>query len=162
MNRSRILLAALALACGSAFAGTVEVRYIDPDNFSDLATNRWQERDTMEALTRYMQQLGQQLPADQVLRVDVLDVDLAGTWRETPRGRIRVARNRADPPKIHVRWTLEAGGRVLRSGDDRLTDLDYTHHLTTYRSSTPYYHEKRVLNDWFRRNFAPEMQAYVR
>jgi hypothetical protein len=162
MNRSRIFLAALALACGSAFAGTVEVRYIDPDNFSDLATNRWQERDTMEALTRYLQQLGQQLPADQVLRVDVLDVDLAGTWRETPRGRIRVERNRADPPKIHVRWALESGGQVLRSGEDRLTDLDYTHHLATYRSSTPYYYEKLVLHDWFRRNFAPELQAYVR
>jgi hypothetical protein len=162
MNRSRILLAALALACGSAFAGTVEVRYIDPDHFSDLANDRSQERDTMEALTRYMQQLGRQLPADQVLRVDVLDVALAGAWRETPRGRIRVARGRADPPKIHVRWTLESGGRVLRSGEDHLTDLDYTHHLTTYRSSTPFYYEKRVLNDWFRRNFAPEMQAYVR
>jgi hypothetical protein len=115
MNRSRILLAAAALVSSTAFAGTADVKFIDTDNMTDLATNRFEEADTMRVVTNHIQRLAQQLPADQVLHVDVLDVDLAGTWKETRRGRIRTVTNRADPPKFHLRYTLESHGNVLRS-----------------------------------------------
>lgn len=161
MNPSRILLAAAALVSSAAFAGTVDVKFIDPDNMTDLATNRYEEGDTMRALTNHFQELARNLPADQVLHVDVLDVDLAGTWHETRRGRIRTVTNRADPPKFHLRYTLESHGQVLRSGEDRITDVDYTNHLFLGRTSTPLYYEKRVLDEWFARNFAPRM-AYAR
>ena len=157
MTLSRILFAAAALVSSAAFAGTADVKFIDPANMSDLATNRWEEADTMRTLTNYMQQLARKLPADQVLHVDFLDVDLAGTWRDTPRGRVRTVRNRADPPKFHVRYTLESHGQVIRSGDDRLTDLDYTNHVFLNNASTPLYYEKRVLDEWFTHTFVPRV-----
>ena len=165
MKASRILLAALALAGSSAFAGTAEVRYIDPDRFSDLAANKWEEQDNLQALTRHLQHLAQRLPADQVLRVDVLDVDLAGTpvFSSRKGQNLRIMRNAADSPKIHLRWTLETRGQVVRTGEARLTDLDYaSHYLPTRRSSTPLYYEKRLLDEWFGREFMPQQQAYAR
>lgn len=154
MNRSRILcVAAAALSCAAAFAGTADVKFVDPDGMSDLATNRSEQPDTIKALTRHVELLAARLPADQVLHVEFLDVDLAGSWHETPRGRVRTMRNRADPPKFHLRYTLESNGQVLRSGEERLTDLDYTNHLFPQRTSTPLYYEKRVLDDWFAREF---------
>jgi hypothetical protein len=161
MNRSRVLLAAAALVSSAAFAGTADVKFIDPDNMSDLATNKWEEATNMRSIANYVQQLAQKLPADQVLHVDVLDVDLAGNWRETRRGRIRTVTNRGDPPKFHLHYTLESRGQVLRQGDDRVTDLDYTNHVFLGRTSTPFYYEKRVLDEWFARNFAPQV-AYAR
>lgn len=159
MNLSRILFAAAALVSSAAFAGSVDVKFIDPDNMTDLATNKYEEADTMKALTNYLQHLAARLPADQVLHVDFLDVDLAGTWRETRRGRIRTVANRADPPKFHVRYTLESQGKVLGSGDEHITDLDFTNHVFLNRTSTPLYYEKRLLDDWFARNFAPQVAS---
>jgi hypothetical protein len=92
----------------------------------------------------------------------VLDVDLAGEVRLTRNGAIRVARDVAFPA-MHVKWSLESGGRVLRSGDQRLTDLNYRHHIRDARySTTSLYYEKRMLDDWFRNEFAPQTQAYAR
>lgn len=153
----RILLAAAALSSASAFAGTADVKFTDPDRMSDLATNRSEQSDTMNALSRHIQLLAARLPAGQVLHVEFLDVDLAGSWHETPRGRVRTMKNRADPPRFHLRYTLEANGQVLRSGEERLTDLDYTNHVFPQRTSTPLYYEKRVLDEWFAREFGPRM-----
>ncbi|HUR89585.1 MAG TPA: DUF3016 domain-containing protein [Ramlibacter sp.] len=159
MTPSRILLAAATLVSSAAFAGSADVKFIDTDNMTDLATNRFEEADTMRAVTNHLQRLAQRLPADQVLHVDFLDVDLAGTWKETRRGRIRTVKNLADPPKFHVRYTLESRGNVLRTGEDRITDIDYTNHVFLNRTSTPLYFEKRVLDEWFAHTFAPQVAS---
>lgn len=166
MNASRIRIqtfaAALALASSAAFAGSAEVRFIQPERFTDLATSKWDEAANMNTLAHYFQQLAQQLPAEQVLKVDVLDVDLAGEVRPTRNGDIRVARDVAFPA-MKLRWSLESGGQVLRSGEQRITDLNYRHHIRDARySTTSLYYEKRMLDDWFRTEFAPQTQAYAR
>jgi hypothetical protein len=158
------LASVLAAAAGAAFAGTAQVRFIDPDRMSDLAANKWQERENIEALTRHIQHLAARLPADQVLQVDVLDVDLAGSpvFSSRKGEYLRIMNNRADAPKIHLRWTLQAAGQTS-TGEDRLTDLDYVHHeLPTRRSSTPLFYEKRLLDQWFSQHFVPEKQADAR
>src|SRR3569832_2616149 len=142
MKPSRILPVVLALAAAGAFAGTAQVRFIDPDNFTDLAANKGDEAQTIRALTAHMQRLAERLPADQVLNVDVLDVHLAG--RSVPsarRGdRIRIVKNGADVPFINLRWSLQSRGQVLRSGEERLTALDYMHNdLPSRRASEPLY-----------------------
>jgi len=168
MKASRIRLAALAslaslaFAGSAAFAGTADVRFVNPDKFTDLGTYKSDEQYNMNTLSRYIQRLAQQLPPDQVLRVDVLDVDLAGEVRQTRNGSIRVARDVAYPV-MQLHWSIESGGRVLRSGDQRLTDLNYRHHLRDARySTTDLYYEKHMLDDWFRTEFASQTQAYAR
>jgi hypothetical protein len=162
MRPTRFLFAAVALASSAAFAGTVDVKFIDPDHFSDLATNSADEPEVMGMLTRHLQNLGAQLPANEVLHVDVMDVDLAGEWRVTSRGRVRTVGNRHDPPKFLLRYTLEQQGQVLRSGEDRVTDLDYANRFTTRASNEPLYYEKRLLSEWFARGFGAQAQALAR
>jgi hypothetical protein len=165
MKPSRPLLATFALAglsavtSGAAIGGTAEVRFIAPERFADLATNRSQEVETMNALGAYVQQLASALPADQVLRVDVLDVDLAGTMRPTRRGNVRVNNGLSDAPMIHLRYTLQAGGQVVRTGEDRLVDVDYTHTTGSWRATSQFYYEKRMLADWFARTFGQTQAA---
>jgi hypothetical protein len=158
------LASTLAMAGGAALAGTAEVRFVDPDRMSDLASNKWQERESIEALTNHIQHLAARLPADQVLKVDVLDVDLAGSpvFSSRKGENLRIMNNRADAPKIHLRWTLQAAGQTT-TGEERLTELDYVHHdLASRRSSTPLYYEKRLLDQWFGQHFVPERQADAR
>ena len=162
MRPTRFLFAALALASCAAFAGTVDVKFIDPAHFTDLADTPSDEPEVMAMLSRHLQDLGAQLPANQVLHVDVLDVDLAGMWRQTPRGRVRTVGNRQDPPKFILRYTLESQGQVLRSGEDRVTDLDYANRFTNRASNVPLYYEKRLLSEWFARGFGAQAQALAR
>lgn len=162
MKASRIVLVTLALAGGSAFAGTAEVRFIHPEKFADLGTYRSDDQANMDTLAHYFQQLAKQLPPDQVLKVDVLDVDLAGEPRDIRNGRIRIARD-VSFPVIQLHYTLESGGQVLRSGQERITDLNYRHHIREAGySTTSLYYEKHMLADWFRREFATDRQAYAR
>ena len=159
MKTSTTIAWSLAFACGAACAGTAEVRFIAPERFADLATNTFQESDTLDALARHVQRLAAQLPADQVLRVDVLDVDLAGRAQPTRRGNVRVANGLADAPMIHLRYTLESRGQPVRNGEERLVDLGYTDQRPTWRATGPYYYEKKLLSDWFARSFLPQTQA---
>ena len=161
MKAIRILPAAVAiaaLASATAIAGTADVKFIDPGKYTDLATSPTQESDTMKALAAHLQKLAAGLPADQVLHVDVLDVDLAGYVRPTRRGNVRVNNGLADAPALHLRYTLEARGQAIKSGDERITDLAYTH-TSSLRSTGQLYYEKRLLNDWFARAFGERLAA---
>jgi hypothetical protein len=147
---------ALALAATAATAGPVDVSFVDSVRFADAGTTRWDEEGNLKALAAHLQALGQRyLPSGQALKVEVLDVDLAGTSYPTSRGNIRVASGRADLPRITVRYSLQGGDQVLRQGEETVTDLDYMHHLRDASENESLRHEKRMLTQWFQARFAP-------
>jgi len=154
---TRILFAAVALAAAPASATTV-VTFADPDGMTDVSNERWEAKRTMDALGAHIQQLGDRyIAANDTLRVEVLDIDLAGWTRwsgRDPSNRVRIARGSADFPSMRVRYTLESGGRT-RTGEARLSDLAYMHHGYTPRKvNESYYYEKKLLEDWFKSTFA--------
>ena len=153
----RLLLATLTLAtAASASAATVDVRFVNPSDYTDAGTSVWDEGPNTHILARHLQRLGQQyLPADHQLKIDVLDVDLAGTTRDGGRQALRIVRGGADFPRMHLRYTLEAPGRAPVTGEEHLSDLTYTAGRAQYRASREaLYYEKRMLEDWFRQRFA--------
>lgn len=141
------------LSAGSALAG-VTVNYIEPDKFSDMPFEPWERDDVLKGLTEHFQKLGKQLPPDQNLTVEVLDVDLAGRIIPGVRsGRdIRVMRGGADWPHMRLRYTLEAGGHTLASGDADLSDMMYTQRLNHYSDGDPLRYEKQMIDEWFDKN----------
>jgi hypothetical protein len=150
----RILLAAAAL-CAMPSHATVSVTFTDPDRYTDAANQRSETQSTLEALERHMKRLGERYisPSDN-LRIEVLDIDLAGWPRmggHSP-NEVRIVRGRADFPSMKLRYTLESGGRTS-SVETTISDPTYADHASRIRSSEPYYYEKRMLDDWFRSTF---------
>jgi len=145
-----------ALAAGSAGAG-VTVTYVEPDRFSDVPFPTWEREDTLKELTEHFTKLGNSLPPGQDLRVEVLDVDLAG--RAIPNARmgrdIRVLRGQADWPRMTLRFSLEQNGQVLKSGEAQLSDMNYLAHTTRYFDSEPLRYEKQMIDDWFEKTIGP-------
>jgi hypothetical protein len=141
---------ACLLAAGSAFAG-VTVNYIQQDKFSDMPFEPWEREDTLKTMTEHFQKLGEKLPPDTNLTVDVLDIDLAGRIIPgTHSGRdLRVLRGGADWPHIRLRYTLEQGGAVVASGEADLSDMAYMQHLNRYSDGDPLRYEKQMIDDWF-------------
>ena len=149
----RILIAAAALAAMPSYA-TVVVTFTDPDNYTDAANQRWEVQSTLDALERHMKRLGDRyIGPNDTLRIEVLDVDLAGWARMGGRApnEVRVVRGRADFPSMKVRYTLESRGRTPT--ETTISDPTYLDHGLHLNSSEPFYYEKRMLDDWFRSTF---------
>lgn len=155
--RALIISCLGAAAAAGALAGTVNVSYTNAPGFSDAGTSRADKDSNLRALAEHLQALGQRyLPADQVLKVEVIDVNLAGTVHPTRRSagtEIRVLRNGADWPRIDLRYTLESNGKTLRSGEETVADMNYMHGFSGVRGSEPLYYEKHMLDEWFKARF---------
>lgn len=149
MRRCLILIATLASA--AATAGTVEVRFIEPDKFADARDGVHSREDVLKTLEERLKQLGgKKLPPSQTLQIEVLDIDLAGdafprvALRDT-----RVLRGRADWPRMHLRYTLREGDKVIKSGEDRIADMNYLTGTLRVNQDAPLPYEKRMLDNWF-------------
>ncbi len=146
--------ALIAMARPAQAAGTAEVRYVEPERFSDAGRAPFDREQALASLTAHLHQLAQRLPDGQRLRIEVLDLDLAGEQILRRGSDVRVMRGAADWPQIHLRWTLEQGGTALKSGEDRLSDLGYLSGRTSAAASEGAFpHEKRLLTQWFRAQF---------
>lgn len=148
MRRALMFLAGMASAA-AAMAGTVEVKFTKPETYADVRDNLMRRDDVLATFSDHLKKLGNRLPEGQTLQLDVLDIDLAGEiWpRVSPRD-IRVLRGRADWPRIKLAYTLREGDRVVRSGEEQLSDMNYMM-SSMHLASGPYAYEMRMLDRWF-------------
>ena len=142
-----------ALAVPFAAAAAVVVTFKEPERYSETGVFRDDGRAAMEHIDMHLKRLGERfLPADQTLRIEVLDMDLAGEQQMGPRGQdIRVMRGRADWPTIKLRYTWERPNAPAQSGEETVSDMAYLQR--TVPSMEAFAHEKRMLETWFRQRF---------
>lgn len=143
------------LSAGSAMAGAT-VTYAQPDKFTDVPFQSVERERVLKALTEHFDKLAAQLPPGQDLKVEILDVDLAGELRHNFRGGqdLRVLNGGADWPHMHLRYTIEQGGKVIKSGDARLADMRYQHNHHRYGDGDFLRYEKTMLDNWFKETIA--------
>jgi hypothetical protein len=163
LSHTRLLVGStLAAAAFAATAATVDVSFVNAGHYWDAGTSSWDEDANLKELSSHMKKLGQRwLAADQVLKVEVLQLDLAGTVRSFVRegASVRVITGGADWPRIHIRYSLESGGKTLARGEDWVADQDYTHGLAPRGDNEPLFYEKRMLTSWFRMRFVDALAA---
>ena len=156
--RALFLACFIAVAGSASAAGTATVSFIDVSRYSDAGTTHWDDDANLKTLAKYIEGLGTRYLHDgQVLKVELLDVDLAGAARPSRRdgSNLRIVKGRADFPRIGLRYTLEEDGKPVRSGEESVADLDYTHGLVGgARNYDSLYYEKHMLEKWFRASFA--------
>ncbi len=142
---------------GSAVAG-VTVNYIKPDSFNDMPWSANDRAEVLKNITEHFTKLGAKLPADQDLKIDVTDIDLAGRIEPNAhfsRSDLRVLRGGADWPSMRLHYVLESKGAVLQSGDEKLSDMTYLDHYNHYTSNEPLRYEKKMIESWFLKTIAP-------
>ncbi len=153
---TRTLLTAAVCACCGALpqaraAGLVEVQWSGSASYRDAGRSAADRERVMQTLGAHFRQLGRLLPSGQTLKLEVTDLDLAGEIEAVAWHQLRVLRGRADWPQLSLRYTLSAGGSTLKSGEARLSDMNY---LSSARQDDLGY-EKRMVEQWFRAEFAP-------
>lgn len=152
---SNLIFLLLSLAAPNALAGDVGVAFLAPEKYQDVGIHQHDIDRNLRALEQHLQKLGKQLlPPTQTLKLEILDIDLAGRyepWQPPPLHEVRVMRsNAATWPLIKLRYTLSEDSRVLKQGEESVTDMNYLDRIKTYDDSDPLHYEKRMLEDWFR------------
>lgn len=148
------LIGVLALA-GAAQAG-VKVNFVQPERFSDRDFRSAAERDgILKEFERHFQRLAERhLKDGQSLRIDVLDIRLAGRYEPWQRRfhDVRILRD-TTPPRFKLRYALTEGGKVLVSGEENISDMTYLWNAPARHSAGRFPYEKDMLRDWFRDRF---------
>jgi len=147
-----------AAALATAAQGAVLVTFTEPDKYVDTGRYRFEGTQVLAELERHFQQLGTRyLQPGQTLRIEVLEVDLAGDerFRSGPNQDVRILRGGADWPRMRLRYVLEGPGKPAVSGEDRLSDMNYLQRPITVRGNEHLAYEKRMLDEWFRTKFGP-------
>lgn len=163
-HRFKVLFfSALIATAGSVSAsGVVDVSFADSQRFTDAGTTRWEEDGNLQALASHFKKMGQRYLRDgETLKVEVLDVDLAGWVRQSARGgeAIRVVRGGADWPRINLRYSLLRDGKPVRSGTEVIADMNFSRNLAGARSSEPMQYEKAMIEKWFRTSLVEQHAA---
>ena len=147
--------ATLALASVAASAGTATVTFVHPENYVDFPTWADDRQDVLRELGEHFAKRARALPANEELRVEVLQCDLAGRLRPsvTRTSEIRVIRP-IDWPTMQVRYTLLRDGQVISQGEERLSDMQAVTRANRYFSDDPLRFEKMMIDDWFKDRIA--------
>ena len=153
----RILLgSSLVAAAAAAGAGTVDVTFLNARNYWDAGTTAWDEDANLKTLASHLGKLGQRwLPANQVLKVEVLQVKLAGNVQPFHGGTpVRVLNGGADWPKLQLRYSLQANGsQPIATGEEWISELAYFNGMAAKGDSDSLFYEKRMLTNWFKKRF---------
>ena len=143
-----LTLAAL-VAVPARAAGVVEVRFIAPEKYVDIGRLAFDRDKVLRQLRTHFEELGRRLPDGQTLKVDVLEIDLAGTLWPTRNGEeLRVLRGGADWPRLTLNYVLAAPGEASKSGAATLSDMAYMQRQRLPDTRDLAF-ERRMIDEWF-------------
>lgn len=141
-----------------AFAA-VEVTYTNPEGFADVQVGagpvRKQREMVLRELKTHLEKLGgKTLPPDDTLKIEVLDINLAG--RDQPFNTTNPEQRLLDEvnwPSIRLRYVLERNGQVVSQAEEQVSDQDYLDQSALGGRSDPLRYEKKMLSEWFADRF---------
>jgi hypothetical protein len=153
-----VLGAGLMLASASA-AGEVQVRFVEPERFTDahLDTHYGTDIRVLQIIEQHLQGLASRcLGSDQKLEIQVLDVDLAGRqewWHRAGAYDLRVMRE-ITWPRIDIAYILRREKVGVVEARERISDMNYLWNSAYVRGdSVPLPYERIMLTNWFERTF---------
>jgi hypothetical protein len=159
VNLYRLLLLLSVCLWMSSAGATVTVSFTDPASYTDIGWYRDEPNAEMKEIEAHLKQLGEgYLPPNQLLKIEVLDIDLAGyvNLSSRPGHDVRILRGKADWPRVKVHYVLEADGRILADQQESVADMGYLQHPNRHYSGGSLPYEKQMLYDWFRLRFAAQ------
>jgi len=168
--RTTILLCSLAmvLGTGSAQAAEVQIKWQDPEKFSDIRPandSRKAFRDrVINKFDSFFNEMATQLPEGYKWEVTVTDVDLAGDVDYFIGGAgnaLRVVKDIYSPAIRFTHVLRDKHGEEVVSGEERLRDMGFMHSLRAANDNEEFRYEKQMLSNWFSKELQPKVEQYA-
>jgi len=141
--------------------GAVAVSWGDPAEFTELrfSGNRWEAQRgnwVFELAQHLRKTLEKHLPEGERMEVEITDIDRAGRYEPGLGVRmdsVRIMRN-IDSPSMRLSFRrFDADGQLLDEGERKLRDMMYLTNVNVLSNTDPLRYEKRMIDDWARREF---------
>ena len=151
-------------------AGPVGVSWSDPGQFTEVrySRNRWESKrgNWVVQLAEYLRKGTEKvLPAGQRVEYNITDIKLAGDyepWRGSNAQDVRIVRD-VYPPRMTFTFTrYGADGQVIEQGERKLSDMGFLSSGGSTLNSDPLRYEKRMVDDWIRRELKPQSRIGMR
>ncbi len=146
----------------TASTSLVDVIYVHPENFTDVKdTSYGNDRVRDEYLAELKQHIESEakhyIPAGDHLTLRITDVKMAGDfepWRGPNFIDVRIVKS-IYPPRINLEFSLtDTGGKVLKQGQEHVTNLSFLDEINIYFPDDPLRYEKALIDYWFRHEFS--------
>jgi hypothetical protein len=153
---SLVALSLATLLSSAAIAAIVDITFVAPEHYTD-GGGKGGLRDvpTKEAVEReirahFVNLAGHNLAPNQTLKIEILDIDLAGRRDVLGAGvnDIRVY-DELNSPRIKLRYALEEDGHAVLNGEEALADPLYLNSLAPSSTGDPLRYERPMLTKWF-------------
>ena len=154
---SLLIGAAVLVVALPGSAATLSVAFVQPERYADASYSSSFASDSdrlavQRDIEQHLQQLAERsLAASESLKIEVLDIDLAGEFEPLRSGAgadVRVLRD-ITWPRIKLHYTLTDHALPVASADVQLSDLSYLSSINRYGSGDRLRYEKAMLDDWF-------------
>ena len=164
MNTRAVLAAPWLLACSGMAAADpgLSVTFVHPEAYVDAAYARasageLERAEVQRDIEQHLQRLAERgLRTGRVLRIEILEIDLAGQFepfRFRPASEVRIFRD-ASWPRLRLRYTLAHGDRADEPREEQLSDMNYLASFNRYAKSDRLRYEKAMLDAWFDKRIA--------
>ena len=150
-------------------AGAVSVSWGDPAKFTEIrySHNSWESKrgDWVERLAKHLRKSTEKvLPAGQRMEFSITDTKRAGDyepWRGPNAHDVRIVRD-IYPPRMTFTFTrYGADGQIIEQGERKLADMGFLSSGSTL-DSDPLRYEKRMIDDWVRRELKADRELSTR
>ncbi|WP_371374163.1 DUF3016 domain-containing protein [Thalassotalea aquiviva] len=148
---------------GVIFAGhsaEVEVNWENASKYTDIrasnGTQKQFKKRVFNQLEAHFAQLAQSLPEQQVLKIKVTNVDLAGDvkYMVGPNNATIRVLDDLHFPRISFQYQLlDSQDAVIKSGEEHLKDMNYLNNNFRAKTRASFVDEKRMLDEWFKKTF---------
>ncbi|WP_100643792.1 DUF3016 domain-containing protein [Alteromonas facilis] len=154
----------LALADEPPINEHVSVSWESPEDYTDVrAANQSRKRfmeQTFHRFDDYFASLAQRFPDDYQWNIKVTNVDLAGqVWPSSFVGLgqggqdVRLIKD-IDIPRMSFSYKLLSNGELVKEADVDLKDMGFLQRSLHGSDTDPLRYEKRMLKEWFNREFS--------
>ncbi|WP_215395842.1 DUF3016 domain-containing protein [Rheinheimera oceanensis] len=168
--RTTILLCGLAivLSTGAVQAGEVQIKWQDPEKFTDIrpandSRKAFRER-VIKKFDGFFNDMATQLPEGYKWEVTVTDVDLAGDvdyFISRNGNALRVVKDIYSPAIRFTHVLRDKHGEEVVSGEERLRDMGFMQSLRSVNDNEEFRYEKQMLNNWFSKELQPKVEQYA-
>lgn len=139
------------------YAATAEITWTDPDKYRDIDPGDHNRKhfieNTFSNLEKHFTKLAEKLPKEQVLKINVTDLDLAGDTHAGGIKRIRIVKEIYFPRMNFSYQLVNADGSEIVADKVVLKNMSFMMSNTLrYRNESLGY-EKSMLDDWFKNVF---------
>ncbi|WDT82730.1 MAG: DUF3016 domain-containing protein (plasmid) [Candidatus Manganitrophus sp.] len=145
----------------STSEAAIDISFSDSERYTDAGRHMGDRvsEPVLQEIKEYLESLGERyLEPNQNLKIEILDIDLAGRYEPVHRGGASDVRilNDVTWPQIKVRYILEENGEVKVEKKESIRDMEYLRRPNPNFSNDFLRHEKAMLDNWFRDRFGED------